>query len=42
MALKDDIIVLPAHTSKPVEFDNKIIQASLGQNKKFSKHTSIR
>jgi glyoxylase-like metal-dependent hydrolase (beta-lactamase superfamily II) len=34
MALKDDIIVLPAHTSKPVEFDNKMIQASLAQMKK--------
>jgi glyoxylase-like metal-dependent hydrolase (beta-lactamase superfamily II) len=34
MALKDDIIVLPAHTSKPVEFDNKMIQASLAQIKK--------
>jgi glyoxylase-like metal-dependent hydrolase (beta-lactamase superfamily II) len=33
MMLKDDIIVLPAHTSKPVEFDNTIIQASLGQIK---------
>jgi hypothetical protein len=34
MALKDNIIVLPAHTGKPVEFDNIIIQASLGQIKK--------
>jgi glyoxylase-like metal-dependent hydrolase (beta-lactamase superfamily II) len=34
MALKDDIIVLPAHTSKPVEFDDKMIQASLAQMKK--------
>ena len=33
IALKDDIIVLPAHSSKPVEFDNTIIQASLGQIK---------
>ena len=33
MGLKDDIMVLPAHTSKPVEFDNNIIQASLGQIK---------
>jgi glyoxylase-like metal-dependent hydrolase (beta-lactamase superfamily II) len=32
-ALKDDIIVLPAHTSKPVEFDDNIIQASLAQIK---------
>jgi glyoxylase-like metal-dependent hydrolase (beta-lactamase superfamily II) len=34
MALNDDIIVLPGHTSKPVEFDNKIIQASLTEIKK--------
>jgi glyoxylase-like metal-dependent hydrolase (beta-lactamase superfamily II) len=34
MALKDDIIVLPAHTSKPVEFDDNMIQASLAQIKK--------
>ena len=33
MALKDDIIVLPAHTSKPVDFDDKIIEASVGQIK---------
>jgi glyoxylase-like metal-dependent hydrolase (beta-lactamase superfamily II) len=32
MALKD-IVVLPAHSSKPVEFDNTVIQASLGQIK---------
>jgi glyoxylase-like metal-dependent hydrolase (beta-lactamase superfamily II)/rhodanese-related sulfurtransferase len=29
MALNDDIIVLPAHTSQAVEFDNKVIQTSL-------------
>ncbi len=34
MTLKDDIIVLPAHTGQPVEFDNNMIQASLGQIKK--------
>lgn len=33
MALKDDIIVLPAHTGKPVDFDNNVIEASLGQIK---------
>lgn len=33
LCLKDDVIVLPAHTSKPVEFDNNIIQASLAQIK---------
>ncbi|MEP7231615.1 MAG: MBL fold metallo-hydrolase [Ginsengibacter sp.] len=32
-ALKDDIIVLPAHTSQPVEFDNKMITASLAEIK---------
>jgi glyoxylase-like metal-dependent hydrolase (beta-lactamase superfamily II) len=34
MTLKDDIVVLPAHTSKPIEFDDNVIQASLGQIKK--------
>ena len=33
MALKDNITVLPAHTSNPVEFDGNIIQASLAQIK---------
>jgi len=33
MTLNDDIIVLPAHTSQPVEFDNKIVAASLGEIK---------
>jgi len=33
MALKDDLMVLPAHTSQPVNFDNNLIQASLGQIK---------
>jgi glyoxylase-like metal-dependent hydrolase (beta-lactamase superfamily II) len=33
MLLKDDVIVLPAHTSKPVPFDGKIIQASLANIK---------
>jgi len=31
--LNDDIIVLPAHTSQPIEFDNKVIQTSLGKIK---------
>jgi glyoxylase-like metal-dependent hydrolase (beta-lactamase superfamily II) len=34
MTLKDDIEVLPAHTSKPVEFDDSLIKASLAQIKK--------
>jgi hypothetical protein len=33
LVLNDDIIVLPAHTSEPVDFDNRIVQASLGQIK---------
>ena len=33
LALNDDIIVLPAHTSQPIEFDNKVIQTSLGKIK---------
>jgi glyoxylase-like metal-dependent hydrolase (beta-lactamase superfamily II) len=34
LALNDDIIVLPAHTSQPIEFDNNVIQTSLGKIKK--------
>ena len=34
LALNDDIIVLPAHTSEPIEFDSKIIQTSLGNIRK--------
>ena len=34
LALPGSIIVLPAHTSKPVDFDNKPIQTSLGDIKK--------
>jgi glyoxylase-like metal-dependent hydrolase (beta-lactamase superfamily II) len=34
LSLKDDIIVLPAHTSQPVEFDNSMIKASLADIKK--------
>ncbi|MGH2647281.1 MAG: MBL fold metallo-hydrolase [Ginsengibacter sp.] len=34
LSLKDDILVLPAHTSQPVEFDNNMIRASLGDIKK--------
>jgi glyoxylase-like metal-dependent hydrolase (beta-lactamase superfamily II) len=34
LALNDDIIVLPAHTSQPIAFDNKIIQTSIGYIKK--------
>ena len=35
LALKDDIIVLPAHTSQPIEFDDKVVQTSLGNIKKM-------
>jgi glyoxylase-like metal-dependent hydrolase (beta-lactamase superfamily II) len=31
LALPGDTIVLPGHTSKPVEFDGKVIQRSLGE-----------
>ena len=34
LALNDDIIVLPAHTSQPIEFDDKVVQTSLGNIKK--------
>lgn len=34
ISLNSDIMVLPAHTSKPVDFDNEIIQTSLSQIKK--------
>ena len=34
LALNNDVIVLPAHTSKPIEFDNKVIQTSLGNIRK--------
>jgi glyoxylase-like metal-dependent hydrolase (beta-lactamase superfamily II) len=33
LTLSDGIIVLPAHSSKPIEFDNKVIQSSLGKIK---------
>ena len=33
MDLDNDIIVLPGHTSKPVEFDNNVIHASLAEIK---------
>jgi glyoxylase-like metal-dependent hydrolase (beta-lactamase superfamily II) len=32
-ALSDGTIILPAHTAQPIEFDNKIIQTSLGKIK---------
>jgi glyoxylase-like metal-dependent hydrolase (beta-lactamase superfamily II)/rhodanese-related sulfurtransferase len=34
LALDENIIVLPAHTSQPVEFDNTPIQTSIGNIKK--------
>ncbi len=34
LSLPDDVIILPAHTSKPVEFDNKLVQTTIGEAKK--------
>jgi glyoxylase-like metal-dependent hydrolase (beta-lactamase superfamily II)/rhodanese-related sulfurtransferase len=34
LVLDENIIVLPAHTSQPVDFDNKAIQATIGSIKK--------
>jgi glyoxylase-like metal-dependent hydrolase (beta-lactamase superfamily II)/rhodanese-related sulfurtransferase len=34
LALDENIIVLPAHTSQPVDFDNKPIQTTIGSIKK--------
>ena len=34
LALDENIIVLPAHTSQPVDFDNKPIQTTIGNIKK--------
>jgi len=34
LALDENIIVLPAHTSQPVDFDNIPIQATIGNIKK--------
>lgn len=34
LSLPDDVIVLPAHTNKPVEFDNTVIQITIGEAKK--------
>lgn len=34
LALDENIIVLPAHTSQPVDFDNKPIQTTIGDIKK--------
>lgn len=33
LALNDDLIVLPAHNSQPINFDNNLIQESLGKIK---------
>ncbi|MDZ4809754.1 MAG: MBL fold metallo-hydrolase [Bacteroidota bacterium] len=33
LALDENLIVLPAHSSQPVEFDNKAIQTTIGQIK---------
>ena len=34
LALNNEIIVLPSHANQPVEFDNKVIQTSLGNIRK--------
>lgn len=34
LLLPDEVIILPAHTNKPVEFDHKMISATIGQVKK--------
>jgi glyoxylase-like metal-dependent hydrolase (beta-lactamase superfamily II)/rhodanese-related sulfurtransferase len=34
LSYPDSVIVLPAHTGVPVEFDNKIIQTTIGEAKK--------
>jgi len=34
LSLPDSVIVLPAHTNKPVEFDNLLIKTTLGEAKK--------
>jgi glyoxylase-like metal-dependent hydrolase (beta-lactamase superfamily II)/rhodanese-related sulfurtransferase len=34
LSLADEVIILPAHTNKPVEFDHEMISATIGQVKK--------
>jgi glyoxylase-like metal-dependent hydrolase (beta-lactamase superfamily II)/rhodanese-related sulfurtransferase len=34
LSLPDNVMLLPAHTNKPVEFDNALIQTSIGEAKK--------
>jgi glyoxylase-like metal-dependent hydrolase (beta-lactamase superfamily II) len=34
LSLPDSVIVLPAHTDKPVEFDNTLIKTTIGEAKK--------
>ena len=34
LSLPDSVIVLPAHTNKPVEFDNTLIKTTIGEAKK--------
>ncbi|MDX2049004.1 MAG: MBL fold metallo-hydrolase [Chitinophagaceae bacterium] len=34
LSLPDDVVILPAHTSKPIEFDNKLVQTTIGEAKK--------
>ena len=35
LSLPDSVIVLPAHTNKPVEFDNTLIKTTIGEAKKY-------
>ena len=34
LSLPDNVIILPAHTSKPIEFDNELIQTTIGKAKR--------
>lgn len=34
LSLPDSVVILPAHTNKPAEFDNKLIQSTIGEAKK--------
>ena len=34
LSLPDNVIILPAHTSKPIEFDNTLIQTTIGKAKR--------
>jgi len=34
LSLPDNVIILPAHTSKPIEFDHKLVQTTIGEAKR--------